>query len=60
VLRAVAQHIRDEFDQVDYFPSYEMVMMSKETSTWEHDLMHVTDQFVRRIVGTFVRHYIEA
>jgi GSCFA family len=60
VLRAVAQHLRDEFDQVDYFPSYEMVMMSKETTTWEHDLMHVTDQFVRRIVGTFVRHYIEA
>ena len=60
VLRAVAQLIRDEFDQVDYFPSYEMVMLSKEAATWEHDLMHVTDPFVRRIVDTFVRNYIEA
>ncbi|HXP74970.1 MAG TPA: GSCFA domain-containing protein [Stellaceae bacterium] len=60
VLRAVAQLIRDEFDQVDYFPSYEMVMMSNEKSVWEHDLMHVTDQFVRRIVGTFVKNYVEA
>jgi hypothetical protein len=60
VLREVAQLIRDEFDQVDYFPSYEMVVLSKEAATWEHDLMHVTDPFVRRIVDTFVRNYIEA
>jgi len=57
VLRAVAQSIRDEFDQVDYFPSYEMVMMSSDRSVWEHDLMHITDLFVRRIVETFVRTY---
>ncbi|HKX07093.1 MAG TPA: GSCFA domain-containing protein [Stellaceae bacterium] len=60
VLRAVAQSIRDEFDQVDYFPSYEMVTMSSDRSVWEHDLMHVTDPFVRRIVETFVRAYVEA
>ncbi len=60
VLRAVAQSIRDEFDRVDYFPSYEMVMMSSDPSVWEHDLMHVTDPFVRRVVETFVKTYVEA
>jgi GSCFA family len=59
VLRAVAQAIRDEFDRVDYFPSYEMVTASSDMSVWEHDLMHVTDAFVRRIVKTFVTAYVE-
>lgn len=56
----MAQSIRDEFDQVDYFPSYEMVTMSGDRSVWEDDLMHVTDPFVRHIVETFVRAYVEA
>ncbi|HLJ19575.1 MAG TPA: GSCFA domain-containing protein [Stellaceae bacterium] len=60
LLRTVAQSIRDEFDRVDYFPSYEMVMASSDKDIWEHDLMHVTDAFVRRIVETFVKTYVEA
>jgi hypothetical protein len=59
VLRAVAQSIRDEFDRVDYFPSYEMVMMSRDRSTWEDDLVHINGDFVRRIVEIFVKNYVE-
>jgi GSCFA family len=58
-LRAVAQLIYDEFEEVDYFPSYEMVALSKEGGTWENDLMHVTDAFVRRIVDAFIVNYVE-
>ena len=46
VLRAVAEHIVREFDAVDYFPSYESVMLSDRNLTWLDDLVHVRDEIV--------------
>ena len=46
VLRAVAEHIVREFDAVDYFPSYESVMLSERELTWLDDLVHVRDEII--------------
>lgn len=46
VLRTVAEHIVREFDAVDYFPSYESVMLSDRDLTWLDDLVHVRDEIV--------------
>jgi hypothetical protein len=45
---------------VGYFSRYEKVPMSRDGRVFEHDLMHVADPFLRRIVETFVRTYVEA
>ena len=57
VLRAVCGAAA-RLPQVDYFPSYEMVIYSQFASTWDDDQRHVTDARVGRIVRHFARHYI--
>lgn len=57
VLRAVAEHIVTEFDAIDYFPSYESVMLSDRNSTWQDDLIHVRDEVVGVNVGRMAEAY---
>lgn len=49
VLRAVAGQISSERENVDYFPSFESVILTKQNYVWSDDLMHVSDGFVSRI-----------
>lgn len=58
-LRAVCDHLFHMYSNVDYFPSYEMVILSKDPSVWHDDLGHVQDDFVARIVGKLVDNYVE-
>ncbi|HWA91138.1 MAG TPA: GSCFA domain-containing protein [Rhizomicrobium sp.] len=58
VLRAVAGQIAEEYPSVDYFPSYESAMLTKESYVWANDLTHVEAEFVGRIVGRMVEHYV--
>lgn len=51
VLRAVAGQIAREFDQVTYWPSYEVGMRE---DIFEKDGRHVTRQGVEKIVGAFL------
>jgi len=37
--------------KIDYFPSYESVLLTKDWSVWEPDLLHVADHFVGKIVS---------
>lgn len=57
VLRIVAQMLTDNFDFVDYFPSYEMVINSPRHMTWTADHKHVTSPVVERVITLFVERY---
>jgi hypothetical protein len=57
VLRAVAADIVEKNRHVDYFPSYEMVMLSDPRSSWEDDQRHVDDARVGKVVQMFVDSY---
>lgn len=58
LLRVVAEDARESFDHVDYFPSYEMVMNSPRTMTWEDDQIHVKPSLVSQVTSAFVKGWI--
>ena len=51
VLRIVAEAITRKYAEVDYFPSYEMVMLSDRLLTWQDDMIHVNNDMVEVIVS---------
>lgn len=51
ILRAVAGQISQERGNVDYFPSFESVMLTKQDYVWHDDLLHVSSNFVGRIMA---------
>jgi len=59
LLRTVAGCLVDEGADVDYFPSYESVMLSQRDQVWIDDQLHVADDFVgkvvHRLIGTYLR-----
>ena len=57
VLRAAAEYVCRRHNNVDYFPSFEAVMLSPRESAWQHDLAHVDPRFVQRIVQRMTREY---
>jgi len=60
VLRAVAQQLYTDYDDVDYFPSYEMVVNSPRHKAWRHDQRHVVPDQVWAITRQFREAYIKA
>ncbi|MGP9511284.1 GSCFA domain-containing protein [Psychrobacter sp. AOP5-GZ1-6] len=54
ILRAAIGQIVREYEQVSYFPSYEIVMHNSPESFREDDGRHVSDWVVNRIVDAFV------
>jgi GSCFA family len=59
LLRTVAQEWAAAHQNVDYFPSYEIVQNSDRAAVWEVDLRHVTGAAVQHIMDLFLREYIE-
>jgi hypothetical protein len=59
MLRAVAGAIVECSDRVDYFPSYESVMLSKRNEVWTNDLVHIEPAFVGQIMSRVVLHYVD-
>jgi hypothetical protein len=59
VLRAVCGEIVAANERVDYFPSYESVMLTRDWSVFQSDRRHVSDVFVgkivRRLLDTYFR-----
>jgi tetratricopeptide (TPR) repeat protein len=43
---------------VDYYPSYESVVLSDRKAVWEADLVHVTDEAVAMNVGRMLDRYV--
>jgi hypothetical protein len=59
ILRAVAGVVARENDNVDYFPSYESVMLSRwAKAIWMDDLIHVNNGFVAKIVDYLIKNYM--
>lgn len=58
-LRAVAQEMAEDFDFVDYFPSYEIVMNTPRGIAWIDDQLHPKPELVNFIMQQFVSRYVE-
>ncbi len=59
LLRAVAQEWAIAHDNVDYFPSYEIVQSSDRAAAWERDLRHVNGAGAQHIMELFLQNYLE-
>jgi GSCFA family protein len=59
LLRALAQEWTAAHDNVDYFPSYEIVQNSDRAAVWEADLRHVKGAGAEHIMELFLRNYLE-
>lgn len=59
ILRAAAAEFVNRYQNVDYFPSYEMVNYSARELAWRPDLVHVHPNMVSHIVNTFCKTYYE-
>ncbi len=57
VLRAVCGEIVAANARVDYFPSYESVMLTRDWSVFQNDRRHVSDAFVGKIVQRLLDTY---
>ena len=60
VLRAVCGELVAEDPDIDYFPSYELVLLSPADQVWHHDRRHVNEPFVRRVMEVFKSSYMTA
>ncbi|MEL6235733.1 MAG: GSCFA domain-containing protein [Pseudomonadota bacterium] len=57
VLRAVAGRLVEEDPSIDYFPSFESVMLTRNNAVWRDDLIHVAEPFIRQIMTRVERTY---
>ena len=58
VLRSVAEEWSACHENVDYFPSYEIVMNSDKSICWTEDKRHVRGEIVEHIMNVFTDHYL--
>jgi GSCFA family len=58
VLTAAAAEFASAHDDVDYFPSYEIVTGSSRRAAYGEDCRHVRDSVVRQIIGKFIGLYL--
>lgn len=59
ILRAVAQYATTQYDNVDYFPSYEMVSYSEPRFAWKSDGRHVSRSMVDNIINLAITSYLD-
>lgn len=57
-LRAVTQDWASAHPNIDYFPSYEIVMNSGREVAWLDDMRHVTGPLTNHIMKLFVKSYV--
>lgn len=60
VMRAVAGQMAIEFDEVDYFPSYENVMLTRQPYVLEDDLQHVSYNFTGKVIASMLVAYTDS
>lgn len=58
-LRSAVGKLVSDYDRVDYFPSYESVVLSPNGIAFEDDLRHIRDGFVGKIVQRLTAHYFD-
>lgn len=59
VLVATAHEFIRRHPNIDYFPSYEIAMLSDKERMWEEDLRHISDEGAGFIIDTFLTHYFK-
>ncbi len=59
VLRVAAESFCRRHDDVDYFPSFEMVTVRDHSKAYQADCLHVLPEVVRDVVGTAIRTYFD-
>jgi len=57
VLRTAAEHIATTHDHIDYYPSYESVILSERQVAWEADQIHVTAELIHINVERMIEAY---
>jgi hypothetical protein len=58
-LRAAASIIVDKYENVDYFPSFEIVTNSPRDLAWKEDGAHVQNEMVGFVIDTFAAAYFK-
>ena len=58
LLRVVAEDFAAEKANVEYFPSYEIVMNSPRAKAWMEDCRHVRGELANFIMGQFISHFV--
>jgi hypothetical protein len=59
VLRAATEAIVAEYDHVEYYPSYETVMLTDRSVAFVDDQIHVNQALVRYNVDRMIRRYVD-
>ncbi|QDT07030.1 GSCFA family protein [Rubripirellula lacrimiformis] len=59
VLRAACGHLSAMHDNVDYFPSFEMLMYSNRRLVWREDEVHIKNSAVGTVIQRFANSYLE-
>jgi hypothetical protein len=57
-MRAATAEWQANFDNVHYFPSYEMVMNTNRDTAWHMDGRHVQSEAVAHIMDAFVDAFV--
>lgn len=57
ILRSAAEEFVASYDNINYFPSYESIMMSNRKDAWDCDLRHVSADAVRFNVIRMLKEY---
>jgi Flp pilus assembly protein TadD len=60
VLRTAAEHIAAANPHIDYFPSYESVILSDHARSWQDDQVHVRDPLILLNVERMLQAYMHA
>jgi hypothetical protein len=58
VLRVAAEQFSQAHDDVDYFPSYDIVTLAPRSEAYGADCLHVTDAVVGMIMTMFLASYV--
>jgi GSCFA family len=58
VLRVAADAFAGRHDNVDYFPTYDMISMSPRAGAYYDDCMHVHDNVVAKMIAMFLELYL--
>jgi len=58
-LRVAADQFASEHEDVDYFPSYDMVAMAPRAFAYATDYEHVSNHVVGKVIGLFLKLYAD-
>ncbi|MCF8069626.1 MAG: GSCFA domain-containing protein [Desulfobacterales bacterium] len=59
LLRTVSEKIVQDHDFVDYYPSYESVLLSNPEMAWKSDRIHVKSEMVSVIIERMINEYLK-